>query len=523
MYGFHKRVGLSDNSMKASERKNKSPSEYYNPYFKRGHPNLLWLINKPKSGSAQKKKGRTKTEEGADESDEDNKDGVEETFSGNYGQGHQGYEPPRAISVAPESGPLQRQELTLVQKQLRDIQNQQNAISNAIARLRKEHHDLYQQAVAFQTLHDRHESSINAILTFLATVYNRSLDGQGVPNIGQMFGNAMAQDQMHQGSVVDLGNLNQQGQTPGNLSPLRRAQRLIMAPPNSNQAMSAVSTPSTQNAGSMSSAGNYRMSSQTPKQSGAIEELFDKSPSAKSPSVKPEVDPTQPQPQQNIMELINNTNAQAPLSANKMDFPDVLHHYENANGNSPLTNEQRNDMLQLIANTSGGSNNNINALVSPAPPPNPTLEQLGYTQQEIDELIRMQQDQDAKIHNVSAALGPLTPSGSIPGLDNGAQYFNNGDVSPLGSSNNLDLDQFLDSGAYYTNGDGGTDFGYDAFGNPNVGTAGAFDFGLDNAADGMSGLDQGKVVGGSSGAPSPTVFEEQAGAGSSPNRKRRKG
>ena len=41
MYGFHKRVGLSDNSMKASERKNKSPSEYYNPYFKRGHPNLL--------------------------------------------------------------------------------------------------------------------------------------------------------------------------------------------------------------------------------------------------------------------------------------------------------------------------------------------------------------------------------------------------------------------------------------------------------------------------------------------------
>ncbi|KFY97311.1 hypothetical protein V500_02152 [Pseudogymnoascus sp. VKM F-4518 (FW-2643)] len=46
MYGFHKRVGLSDNSMKASERKNKSLSEYYNPYFKRGHPNLLWLIKR---------------------------------------------------------------------------------------------------------------------------------------------------------------------------------------------------------------------------------------------------------------------------------------------------------------------------------------------------------------------------------------------------------------------------------------------------------------------------------------------
>jgi heat shock transcription factor len=66
MYGFHKRVGLSDNSMKASERKNKSPSEYYNPYFKRGHPNLLWLINKPKGGGTKSKKARQKNEDAAE-------------------------------------------------------------------------------------------------------------------------------------------------------------------------------------------------------------------------------------------------------------------------------------------------------------------------------------------------------------------------------------------------------------------------------------------------------------------------
>ena len=36
MYGFHKKVGLSDNSMKASELKAKAPSEYYNRFFKRG-------------------------------------------------------------------------------------------------------------------------------------------------------------------------------------------------------------------------------------------------------------------------------------------------------------------------------------------------------------------------------------------------------------------------------------------------------------------------------------------------------
>lgn len=68
MYGFHKKVGLSDNSMRASERKNKSPSEYANPYFKRGHPDLLWLIQKPKNTAGQGSKSgkgnvRVKTEE----------------------------------------------------------------------------------------------------------------------------------------------------------------------------------------------------------------------------------------------------------------------------------------------------------------------------------------------------------------------------------------------------------------------------------------------------------------------------
>jgi hypothetical protein len=68
MYGFHKKVGLSDNSMRASERKNKSPSEYSNPYFRRGHPDLLWLIQKPKnvSGPASKRK-KTESEPNEEE------------------------------------------------------------------------------------------------------------------------------------------------------------------------------------------------------------------------------------------------------------------------------------------------------------------------------------------------------------------------------------------------------------------------------------------------------------------------
>ena len=63
MYGFCKRVNLLDNSMKVSERKNKSLSEYYNPYFKRGHPNLLWLI-KPKALQKKRKGSLLRQEEG---------------------------------------------------------------------------------------------------------------------------------------------------------------------------------------------------------------------------------------------------------------------------------------------------------------------------------------------------------------------------------------------------------------------------------------------------------------------------
>ncbi|OBT80175.1 hypothetical protein VF21_00586 [Pseudogymnoascus sp. 05NY08] len=417
MYGFHKRVGLSDNSMKASERKNKSPSEYYNPYFKRGHPNLLWLINKPKTPQKKGKGGLTKQEEGgAEESDDDNRDGVEETYSGGYGQEHPSTV--RALSAAPDNGQSGGTvALTVVQKQLRDIQQQQGNISSMIARLRKEHNDLYSQAVAFQTLHDRHESSINAILTFLATVYNRSLDGQGGgPNIAQMFANS--QDQHHSGSVVDLGNVNS-GQP--NASPIRRQQRLIMPPPSDG----------TSTAPSTTSTSNYRP---TPRP-GAIEELFESS-TTNSPPLKPE---SSSPATNNIIELINSTNANAPQNRD-MAFPDALHHYENSNGASPLSAAQRADVLRAMASNSAPG---MDALAPPPAPPQ-SLAQMGYTDSELEELARMQREQDGRIEEVENMLSPLTPrlgGGPGPGADG---YF--GDAT---QGSNLDLDMYLDPGAYY--------------------------------------------------------------------------
>ena len=510
MYGFHKRVGLSDNSMKASERKNKSPSEYYNPYFKRGHPNLLWLINKPKGGTTTKKGSRkVKNEDGGDgDSEDDIRDGVEEVYGSVYGGTAQ---PSRGLSVAPESGPLQRREMAVVQSQLADIQKQQGAISQAISRLRKDHNQLYQQAIAFQTLHDRHESSINAILTFLATVYNRSLDGQGTQNLASMFGaNGTPQDQHNTGNVVDIGDLANQQQNPGSMSPQRKQLRLLMAPPSAGGRANTVSTPGTS---ASTPQQGYAQSAQA--QSGSVEELFENSPTpadSKHGIADPDHLPTQG------MNIINNSNARARPNSKGMEFPEMLSHYETANGNSPLTPDQRSTMLNLIANTSSTPGSN-NALVSPNPPQTLSLEDLGYTQQEIEELVRMQAEQGARLHNIANIVQPLSPSGSIPGLSD-ENYFNGTDSSDLQAAN-LDLDQFLDPGAFYNGSSplGAGDFNYDNYGG--VGD-GHFDMGMDGAND--SGGRIVETTNSSETATPPDIKVEEVSRNGlrSPSKRRRK-
>lgn len=518
MYGFHKRVGLSDNSMKASERKNKSPSEYYNPYFKRGHPNLLWLINKPKGGTAKSKKSRVKNEEGQDgESDEEGKD-VEELYGNNIQQS-------RALSAVPEAGSLQRRDVAVLQNQLSDIQKQQGTITNAIARLRKDHNNLYNQSMAFQSLHDRHENSINAILTFLATVYNRSLDGQGPQNIAQMFAAGIPHtDQQHQGSVVDIGDVSNQAQeNPGSMSPHRRPQRLLMPPPNaggraSTLSPSAASTPQPQ---------NYPNNAQ----SATIEELFDSPSDSTQVKNEPNADMNRPEtnqyaiPQQNMMmNMIQNSNAQNRSNNGALQFPEMLSHYENSNGNSPLTSEQRNNMLNLIAHTTSAAGSN-NALTTPTPPPPPTLEELGYTAKEIDDLVRLQAEQERSINNVKTVLAPLSPSGSIPGID-GDTYFNsmNSPVDP--NVSNLDLDQYLDTGAFYNGSSplgNNVDFNFDSFGDTNGLGDSHFDLGMDGTMDSGGRIES---LNGSSvntpevvGTPEDT---KNSNGISSPNKKRRK-
>ncbi|KAK3315079.1 hypothetical protein B0H66DRAFT_535968 [Apodospora peruviana] len=461
MYGFHKRVGLSDNSMKASERKNKSPSEYYNPYFRRGHPNLLWLINKPKGGNAKNKSKAGKKEEGEGESDEDGV--VDETYPA-----HTFTPAPvnnRVTPVVNEVGPLQKKDLVQVKSQIERLQQQQLAIHTMLQKLRTEH---YQQAILFQNMHERHENSINAILNFLANVYRKSLEEQGGAHsvqdlLASIIPNAQGHTQhnMPQGSVLELSDfLSQQNQNVANMNmgtPKRQQRLLPPVPHNASGKANTLSPASTPSPVPHS----YRQ----PQVGSVITEVFDNSPSdTTSPAyMKNEL---QNNPQEGMMKIIHDTNA---TSTSGIDLPNLA-------AKTPVTSmdaDQRNKMLSIMA---GGQNSKptppsfpASSIASPSPSipaaptalntpaiPNttgvplippimpsispPPLESLRYTQAELENLSRLTQEQQAEIGSLSNLLGPLSPSGRIPGLDDqgnaNTSYFDN-----------TDFDQFINTDA----------------------------------------------------------------------------
>ena len=115
MYGFHKKVGLSDNSMKASETKAKAPSEYYNKYFKRGRQELLWLIQKPKNPPAGPKRKRDEEHKG--DSDEDRKY-IQDTGGG-------GYVEEVAVRGNEQMAMIPRSEYNSLRVEVRELQQQQ--------------------------------------------------------------------------------------------------------------------------------------------------------------------------------------------------------------------------------------------------------------------------------------------------------------------------------------------------------------------------------------------------------------
>ncbi|KAF2181778.1 hypothetical protein K469DRAFT_691853 [Zopfia rhizophila CBS 207.26] len=454
MYGFHKKVGLSDNSMKASEQKAKAPSEYFNKYFKRGRPELLWLIQKPKNpGSNPKRKRDDDGKQG--DSDDERKYVADAGGGGAYG------EDGVAVRGIQDMAMIPRTEYNSLRSEVRALQQQQKIISNVLNQIRQQNDQLYRQATAFQTLHDRHENSINAILTFLATFYNRSLEGNNGANIADMFGPTIPQQQTH-GNVVDVGdypekNLNK---SPQLHRPARRPLALLPAPAPKDAAApsdrAATISPSIRSTASTISKPTSRQSVfKSPAQSRNTPQgskAFSNQPAPEGNPMGPlKVDTDSPQnlaqiPENDeVMSAIQNVNAnasQATSQGPQFDFPAALTHYETADGNVPLTPQQRNDVLSLMANTTGAASPNStlaqtnNALVSPQPPSIPSLDQFVATQAQLDILQKMSSEQSDRVHNLQERLQPLSPSGTIPGLTD-SNYF--GDPGTY----DLDLDSFV--------------------------------------------------------------------------------
>lgn len=491
MYGFHKKVGLSDNSMKASETKAKAPSEYYNKYFKRGRPELLWLIQKPKNPPTGPK--RKRDDEAKGDSDEERKY-VQDTGGGGY------IEDLTPVRRNDDMAMIPRSEYNSLRVEVRELQQQQKLISNVLGQIKRQNDELYSRATSFQALHDRHENSINAILTFLATFYKRGLEGNtGGISLADMFPGARQQPH---GNVVDVGDY-QASEMNRSPSFQRKKQPLafLPAPGPGKDYMS----PSVGRASTMSPTTRPRPSPVS--RQGSQQAVF-KSPShtraqpagptpqgrdgsssvpLKVESPAPAMDPL-PEAEE-ILSAIQNANTHAGHStsqAPQFDFPAALSNYQTADGAVPLTPQQRNDVLNLMANNTAASNTN-NALTNPNPPEiNNLLNDLSRfqeTQQQLELLQKMSDQQNSRVQSLQERLQPLSPSGQIPGLtDSSTNYFGNQLGDP--SQYDLDLDSFVQDNDYFPN---NTALPADGSGNDHNAGLPDFNYDLPDANGGMNG------------------------------------
>ncbi|KAI7339909.1 hypothetical protein KC354_g17295 [Hortaea werneckii] len=474
MYGFHKTVNITDGSLRQSEKARKGvkpPSMYSHPYFRKNRPDLLWLIQKPstKSGAKRKRDGAIKDEYASDE---------ERSFS----PGPAGAPVGELLAPGPSGGDgasgqematLPRNELTSVRHELQRLQSQQRFISKMITQLKEQNDAFYRQASAFQALHDRHENSINAILTFLATFYNRSLESHGgAQNLVNLFNSNVQNQNQEQDRVVEEFN-DGASDNSGQVQRFPKKPQLLLGagPVASYQQQMA-----RQQRGQANTQPNSERSSLSPpnagSQRGSASSARPERPSNLKPnsSASPVVKTDAPTPSMlnhvpendQMMSLINSvnaTNADTPSTAAPVfDFTSALDHYQNANGNTPLTPQQRDDMLALMAanqqqqpgNASssggGGPRHHDNALISPQPPAMPDLEQLKQTQHQLDMLTNLQKQQDEKVQELNRKLQPLSPTGAIPGL-HGQPAAASSDENPFdfpGAPGDYDPNAFID-------------------------------------------------------------------------------
>lgn len=505
MYGFHKKVGLSDNSMRASEKKSKSPSEYQNPYFKRGRSELLWLIQKPKSEALNKKRKKGKPDD--QDSGDEQRLGSDMTTNGPTTSGYH-------TDVVTSS------HYNSLQREVHALQNSQRQITQMLARLRDENNQYIRQASTLVAQHERHENSINAILTFLATFYNRNMENG---NLAGMFPGAMP-SQQPQGNVVDVGDFDDSFQAQLQ-RPLRRPLALLPAPGPASATSSQRPTPIPLSSNSPVSPqlrqrpdrrGSPRGGVPKPTFLQARVSSYHSSPrTSASPPIKdspktpdlmrqysPERDsPGHVQNHDDMMNVIHNANsaqanADGSFGGPQFDINAALQQFHNANGNSGLTPQEQDNVINLMNTQSGATtplptskaNEFNNTTQDQQYSLNSYLDQFNNNRQHIDMLQRLQEQQNSKVQDLAARVQPLSPSGSIPGLaissSNGNAQRAHAQGTPslhsnpsFGTVGDFDINAFLNSD-YFSN----PNLTFDANALPDFN--GDFDFG----ASGVDGL-----------------------------------
>lgn len=475
MYGFHKKVGLSDNSMKASETKAKAPSEYYNKYFKRGRPELLWLIQKPKNPTTGPK--RKREDDGKGDSDDEVK------YVPNSAGG--GYVEDLTVRGNDQMAMIPRSEYNSLRGEVRQLQDQQKLISNVLSQIKRQNEELYSRATSFQALHDRHENSINAILTFLATFYNRSLEGNANGlNLADMF--PAARQQPH-GNVVDVEDFPQNDMKMSTSPVLQRTKRPLALLPAPAPAQPDLLSAAGGRATTLSPTNKPMPIPLT--RSGSRQSVFkppvqqNRQPSVMStPQGREASTPTDlkvespsnltPLPENEaIMSAIQNANASANAGttsqAPQFDFPAALSNFQNQDGHVPLTQQERNNMLNQMMNNTSAANNN-NALTNPIPAEMNALvndlTQYQATQQQLELLQKISDEQSSRVQSLQERLQPLSPSGQIPGLTDN-EYFGNAALGDPGQYD-LDLDSFVQDHDYFPGNNGANGNNGDASGLP---------------------------------------------------------
>ena len=464
MYGFHKKVGLTDNSMRASERKAKTPSEYENPYFKRGRPDLLWLIAKPRATGGKKKKSGQQDESEEEEYQDEQQQDLDPGNKKN-----------KDLITLPKS------QLVSFQSEIQQLKHQQQQINGMIRRFQHENTQYIRQASA---QHERHENSINAILQFLATFYTRNADGAG--NIPNMFGGGNLGNNQPSGNVQEVNDYedDQEQSTSGPRRQAKRPLALLPAPSSEEERLetpeaggarpisastdqprrSSASDPSklsgsTSNSGLRNSATPRSPVPQSTPEVGTPTQVMANSNSApanqttQSQSQQPPLPQQQQQQQQaatqdqagvqrtnsEIMQLINKSNAESPNNMN-LDFSSALKDYENASPGGPLTQEQRNNVLNMMASNSGATTPMTQALQAASNPMagKSYIDQFNSNQEQLEALTKLQQEQDDRVRNLHSRLTPFSPRGGVPGFQ--AIHGGNNDMPNFALDNGFSLD-----------------------------------------------------------------------------------